>query len=245
MDAATFIDKSRTYVPVRFLGNSLGVENENISYDGSNVVLIKDVKSLGLKIGDNQLTVDGKATAKMDVVPIIKEGRTYLPARFVAEAFGYQVDWDADTEMVRVFSNGVQLKPEIVYRVEKYLGAEMTYYVDSMDSKYNHWKYGSRRDNFIISTGDNDKEDISELSIGVFEYATEEDILKSYAVMWGLYPNNPEIVQKTQSILVKKRQQNDYDEKNEFVVNNQRIWVNTWWNDDTQLYDIIIFKRGK
>ncbi len=30
----------------------------------------------------------------MDVTPIIRDGRTYLPARYVAECFGYQVTWN-------------------------------------------------------------------------------------------------------------------------------------------------------
>jgi hypothetical protein len=30
----------------------------------------------------------------MDVAPMIRDGRTYLPARYVAEAFGCTVTWD-------------------------------------------------------------------------------------------------------------------------------------------------------
>jgi hypothetical protein len=35
----------------------------------------------------------------MDVAPVIKEGRTYLPARYVAEALGYRVDWDGASKI--------------------------------------------------------------------------------------------------------------------------------------------------
>jgi hypothetical protein len=30
----------------------------------------------------------------LDVALVIREGRAYLPARFVSEALGYRVDWD-------------------------------------------------------------------------------------------------------------------------------------------------------
>ena len=36
----------------------------------------------------------------MDTVPVIKNGRTFLPARYVAEALGYKVDWDGNSQKV-------------------------------------------------------------------------------------------------------------------------------------------------
>jgi hypothetical protein len=33
-------------------------------------------------------------TKTMDVATMIRNGRTYIPARFVAEAFGRTVTWD-------------------------------------------------------------------------------------------------------------------------------------------------------
>ncbi|ABO49356.1 copper amine oxidase domain protein [Desulforamulus reducens MI-1] len=237
MDAAPYIKSGRTFVPVRFLGDGLSAATDYTT-DGT-VTVTKGDKLVTLKIGSGQLKI-GNAQSWMDVAPEIKEGRTYLPARFVAEAFGYHVDWDADTETVRVFPDGVVLKPEIVYQLEKFLGAEMTYYVDSMDSKYNHWKYGSKKDNFDVGY-DND----GDIYIRVFEHAKEEDIQKSFAVMRGLYPNNPEIVQKMQSILGKKRQKNDYDEKWKIKVNNRSVHVNTFWNDNTVLYSVMVLKDDK
>jgi hypothetical protein len=38
----------------------------------------------------------------MDVAPLIRNGRTYLPARYVAEAFGYTLAWDAAGRMVTI-----------------------------------------------------------------------------------------------------------------------------------------------
>jgi len=36
----------------------------------------------------------------IDTVPVIKNGRTFLPARYVAEALGYKVDWDGYSQKV-------------------------------------------------------------------------------------------------------------------------------------------------
>lgn len=94
MDAAPYISQSRTFVPVRFLGNALGVTNENISWDTktSKAKLVLGSKSAELTIGQKQILANGQAKA-VDVAPELKNSRTYLPARFVAEALGYQVDF--------------------------------------------------------------------------------------------------------------------------------------------------------
>ncbi|MBO5127976.1 MAG: copper amine oxidase N-terminal domain-containing protein, partial [Clostridia bacterium] len=45
---------------------------------------------------DNPLTVtvDGTAVAFPDQQPVIKNSRTLVPVRFIAEALGYEVEWD-------------------------------------------------------------------------------------------------------------------------------------------------------
>jgi hypothetical protein len=48
----------------------------------------------------------------MDVAPMINNGRTYLPARWVAEALGYQVDWNAQYQVVIIWPQGTP-EPEI------------------------------------------------------------------------------------------------------------------------------------
>jgi hypothetical protein len=58
-------------------------------------------------IGSTFLTVNGQ-TQTMDQAPVIKNGRTYLPAKWVANALGYQVDWDAQIQDVLIWPNGTQ-----------------------------------------------------------------------------------------------------------------------------------------
>ena len=42
---------------------------------------------------------DGKEII-LDVAPMIKNGRTMVPIRFISEALGYEVEWDALTREV-------------------------------------------------------------------------------------------------------------------------------------------------
>lgn len=61
-----------------------------------------------IKIGSNILTreVDGIVTETvLDAAPYIKDGRTMLPLRFIAEALGFKVDWIKETKTVILKDN--------------------------------------------------------------------------------------------------------------------------------------------
>lgn len=94
MDVAPFIENDRTYVPVRYLAYALGVADKDVAWDDKTktVTLSMDGTTLELKVGDKTLYVNGKPQV-MDVAPLLRDGRVFLPARFVAEAFGFDVSW--------------------------------------------------------------------------------------------------------------------------------------------------------
>lgn len=103
MDVATFAEEGRIYVPFRYLGYALGVAESNVTWDDA-------TKTATLTLGDvtEKFTV-GSATyyvndvaSTMDVAPLARDGRIFLPARYVAEDFGFQVAWDAETKTVIV-----------------------------------------------------------------------------------------------------------------------------------------------
>ncbi len=67
-------------------------------------------EGLILQVGSNDATAFGEA-AKTDAAPIIRNGRTMLPARFVAENLGAEVGWDAATKTVIITpKSGFQIK---------------------------------------------------------------------------------------------------------------------------------------
>lgn len=58
-----------------------------------------------LKVGDPQATLFGK-TVTNDVAPVIKNDRTMLPARFVAEGLGATVEWDETAPGIVTITKG-------------------------------------------------------------------------------------------------------------------------------------------
>lgn len=103
MDAAPYIKNGRTYVPVRFLGYVLGLTDDDIVWDESSqkVTFTKGDTTVELVIGSTTITVNGEAQV-MDVAPEISNDRTMLPARYVAEGFGFNVGWDETTRTVLI-----------------------------------------------------------------------------------------------------------------------------------------------
>jgi len=98
LDVAPFIDKGRTFVPFRFIGESLGAEvgfTKNASGRVETVTYRLGSTSIVLYIGKKNATVNGR-TVTLDVPPQIIQGRTLVPLRFVTEALGCKVDWDGE-----------------------------------------------------------------------------------------------------------------------------------------------------
>jgi hypothetical protein len=105
MDVAPFVEGDRTFVPVRFLGEAFGSE-VGWEAEGGTVTLTRPDLTITIEIGSKLLQVakDGAVTVvESDVAAFIRGGRTMLPFRAIAEAFGAEVDYgpkDAAVEWV-------------------------------------------------------------------------------------------------------------------------------------------------
>ena len=89
IDAAPVVQNSRTYVPFRALAEAFGAE---VAYDEATQAVTATLGSntVVMTIGSAAYTVNG-AEKTADVAPYISGGRTMVPVRFAAEAFGSTV----------------------------------------------------------------------------------------------------------------------------------------------------------
>ena len=103
MDAAPFIENSRTYVPIRYLSYACGLTDQDVQWDEvfQTVKLSQGDKVLQLQANIDQAIIND-LVYELDVAPVIRNGRTYLPARFIAEALGYEVIWDENKRTVLI-----------------------------------------------------------------------------------------------------------------------------------------------
>lgn len=106
MDVAPYLSNDRTYLPVRYVAQALGVADSNIMWNAADqsVIIIKGDRIIKLVIGSTTMLING-VPFTMDVAPeIVDPGRTMLPLRWVAQALGADVQWDAATQTVTVIT---------------------------------------------------------------------------------------------------------------------------------------------
>lgn len=99
-DVPAQIINGRTMVPLRAIFEALGA---TVDWNDATKTVnsTKGSTSVSLTIGVSKITVNGTAKA-LDVAPVIIEGRTLVPARAIAEAYGANVGWDDPTKTVTI-----------------------------------------------------------------------------------------------------------------------------------------------
>lgn len=113
-DAMPYIENGRTFVPVRAVADAMGASVEWIEskkavvftknvastvYDGktyTNAQMVSELKigsfDIRMKLMQNGNEIFN-IKRSMDTKAVIKNGRTYIPARFIGYALGYEVEW--------------------------------------------------------------------------------------------------------------------------------------------------------
>ncbi len=101
MDAAPYIKDDRTYLPVRYVAEVLGVGEKDIVWDKAahTVTLFKGDKVVQIKVGERKIMVNG-TVVPTDVVAEIKNERMMLPVYHVVQALGAKARWDAESQTV-------------------------------------------------------------------------------------------------------------------------------------------------
>jgi len=102
-DVEPIIENDRTLVPLRAIFEALGA---TVDWDAANQKIrsTRSTTVVELKIGSLHPTVNGQDWP-LDVPAKIIKDRTLAPLRFVAEAFGSQVNWAADTQTISINSS--------------------------------------------------------------------------------------------------------------------------------------------
>jgi len=100
LEAAPFVTKGRTMVPVRVIAEAFGAA---IAYDSitRGITIRLGEMIIQLQTDNPNATINGKEV-KLDVPPIVRVGRTFVPIRFISEAFGANVSFDNATRTITI-----------------------------------------------------------------------------------------------------------------------------------------------
>ena len=96
----------RTMVPMRAIFEALGA---TVAWNEAtqSITAVKGTDTINLFLNKTTAYINGNTTA-MSAAPVSVNGRTMVPARFVAEAMGCTVGWDEATQTVNITTNGVE-----------------------------------------------------------------------------------------------------------------------------------------
>ena len=96
---APFIVEGTTYVPIRAIANTLGVENEYIAYDDATRVvdIVKGDVAIKLTIGSDKAMLNGEEVT-MQAPAIETKGSTFVHIRFISSAFGVDCNYTQVTD---------------------------------------------------------------------------------------------------------------------------------------------------
>jgi len=108
-DVPPAIMDGRTMVPMRVIFEALGA---TVQWEGVTQTIFATTEDLEISamIGFHSIRINGQSQA-MDVAPVIVNGRTLVPIRFVSEAFGADVAWHGNTRTVVITTNQQSVQP--------------------------------------------------------------------------------------------------------------------------------------
>jgi len=100
MEAAPFIRAGRTMVPIRFISEAMGSKVEYNAKDKKIKVTYQDIQ-VDLQINNSQAFINLVETM-IDAPPVVRGNRTFVPLRFITQAFGAEITYKSETRTITI-----------------------------------------------------------------------------------------------------------------------------------------------
>ena len=108
------IKNGRTLIPARAVTEALGGE---AVWDGETktAVFTANGSELRMTAGSAEAYLNGEIKTT-DTPPVIENGRILLPIRFIAESFGFHVEWNGEEKEVKISKSSEQRAARLLYQ---------------------------------------------------------------------------------------------------------------------------------
>jgi hypothetical protein len=100
LSVAPYIKQGRTMLPIRIIVESLGAKVEYLAKT-KEIAITMDSKVISMRIGSKDAFI-GQTKSLLEVAPEALQGVTFVPLRFITEAFGFEIEWIQTTRTARI-----------------------------------------------------------------------------------------------------------------------------------------------
>ena len=100
MEEKPFVQGGRALVPIRAISSALKAE---VTWDAktSSALITRGDDSITLYLNKKEATVNEKTVA-LEIAPVLKNGRLFLPLRFVSEQLKAEVNWQEEGKIILI-----------------------------------------------------------------------------------------------------------------------------------------------
>lgn len=104
MDTAPYIKNNRTFLPVRYVAEALGLSAEQIGWNGvtRTVYLSKDSKTIHIPMDRNKFIVNGKVIEVEGIAAEMLNNRVMVPIGYIMELFDVKITWEEETQTITI-----------------------------------------------------------------------------------------------------------------------------------------------
>ena len=130
LEARPQLRSNSVFVPVLVASEILGAD---VIWDNPNINIKYEDVAINLTVGSRMADVDGRKIT-LPAAPYVNSGYTYVPIRFVAEAFNCDVEWSAKNNLVNIKTKPWELDGQQIIGVtwlENMTGYDMIYELNS------------------------------------------------------------------------------------------------------------------
>lgn len=108
-----YVDSNgRTMVPVRFIMEYMGARVDWLANE-QGIIIYRGATTIKMWIGKRQAYVNEQGIM-LDTVPVLKNNTTMVPVRFVSQAFGGGIGWNANTRTVSIWLGTTQSSGQVL-----------------------------------------------------------------------------------------------------------------------------------
>lgn len=219
-DVDPYIKNNRTYVPIRFIAEELGYD---VKWDAKERKVSMNAGDTGveLKIGFNNMKVKDQEF-KLDAPAEIKDSRTFVPLRAIAEAFGEKVDFSKDYRAVYIGDNP---KYDAFYKV--------VYYYEKQDPVISNYTVNLATNNMDVGGNSTKYKDLAELINVVYEDFYKYGTTKASDFGVASYKTNSSVAQKEEKTFISSVPADKQLKDDKYIKPTSDPLVGTWYGSTT------------